>query len=133
MDCLYKTYIMDQEYLSDAFVYSLIPIKKSYVKHLVHAQEIVEAMWLGEFPMIAILTDKKEKDAETSVHLYDDIRLLLPEGWKIIDDADTILVNDRMQALCQLPDPPYADLELIGSSNGLKSLNKSHVFVVCTV
>ena len=129
MDLLHSTYVVGQKYAGDAYVYGLKSLLPANIESLTYAQEIIEAKWLGEFPLIVFLAE--EHKLTHYAPLYDEVKLVYPDDWNLVSqDVEVFLINAQMLELCKQSNPPYVNLDMISTSDGLDELFKSHMFVV---
>ena len=134
-DILHHVSIMNQDFASDAFVYSVNHKSggayMAEVDRLLKAQEIIEAKWLGAFPVFVFFPEQPE-DIKNAERLYEDTMLVLPDEWLAVDDASMFLVNQRMLELCPLDRPPHFDMTY-ATADGLLELSEREMFVVATL
>ena len=131
MEILHSVYVTSHEYLSDAYIYSIKPVKPKEIKKLLYAQKIIEAMWLEEYPVVIFLSKKSR--IKYSTKLYGPVELVYPRGWEEINESETILINERMYAFCRIDKAPFVNIDIASDSIRLLELFKQEVFVVATV
>ena len=69
---------MNQEFASDAHIFSFNQMGEDTASDLLYAQMVVEAKWLGDFPVFAFptLADEIKRFAP----LYEDVKLVYPDN-----------------------------------------------------
>ena len=127
MQILHTTTFMDQEFASDAHIFSVNQISKDTASDLLYAQMVVEAKWLGDFPVFAFPAPADELKRYTP--LFEDVKLVYPDDWGVIDDVDAFLINDKMYQLCKVKDAPFVNLAH-STSDELMKLFETEMFVV---
>ena len=130
MEILHSVYITSQEYLSDAYIYSIKPVKQKKIKKLLYAQKIIEAMWLEEYPAVIFLSKKNR--IKYSTKLYGPVELVYPRGWEEINKSEIILINERMYDFFKIDKAPFVNID-ISNSIRLLELFKQEIFVVATI
>ena len=127
MQILHTSSFMNQEFASDAHIFSLNQISEDTASDLLYAQMVVEAKWLGDFPVFAFPTpaDKLKRYAP----LYEDVKLVYPDNWDVIDKVDAFLINDKMYQMCKMQDAPFVNLAY-STSEELTKLFETEMFVV---
>lgn len=133
MEWLHRLTITDQDYATDAHIYSPseIVVNMDDVHELLAAQEIIEAQWLGQFPAFIFVPSEESEDTfpQFPEQLYGNTHLILPEEWKIVEDTSIFLVNQRMYEFCKVEEPPHFDMNY-ATSDGLQELFDREMFVV---
>ena len=87
-----------------------------------------EALWLDGFPTFAI---PYHPAIDHFTQLYEDIKLIHPESWDIIDKTTIFLLNSRMYEFCRNPDDPFPNI-VNTTSDELRKLFETDIFaVVC--
>lgn len=123
------TFIPNQKYATDAYVYSLELPTEEQIEVLLKGQEIVEAKWLSKCPMVLFPVAEPLDD---SMLLFGPIRLLYEKNWDAIDNATMFLVNNAMRIIGAQEEPPFISMEKVASSAGLRKLFEDEMFVVAT-
>ena len=127
MQILHTTTFMDQEFASDAHIFSVNQISKDTASDLLYAQMVVEAKWLGDFPVFAFPAPADELKRCTP--LFEDVKLVYPDDWGVIDDVNAFLINDKMYQMCKVKDAPFVNLAY-STSEELMKLFETEMFVV---
>lgn len=127
MQILHITSFMNQEFTSDAHIFSRNQISTDTASDLLYAQMVVEAKWLGDFPVFAFPTPDDE--IKRFAPLYEDVKLVYPDNWSVVDKVDAFLINDRMYQLCKIQDAPFVKLAY-STSEELIRLFETEMFVV---
>ena len=130
MQILHTTSFMNHDFTSDAHIFSATPIGRDTVSDLLYAQLVAEAKWLNEFPVFAFVTSGAE--LKHFAPLYEGVRLVYPEDWSLIDNADAFLVNKQMYNLCRMDDAPFVQLKH-STAEELLRLFETEMFVVAAV
>ena len=130
MQILHTTSFMNHDFTSDAHIFSATPIGRDTVSDLLYAQLVAEAKWLEEFPVFAFVTG--ESELKHYAPLYEDVRLVYPEDWSLIDNVDAFLLNKQMYNLCRMDDAPFVNLKHSTSEELLK-LFETEMFIVAAV
>ena len=99
MQILHTTTFMDQEFASDAHIFSVNQISKDTASDLLYAQMVVEAKWLGDFPVFAFPAPADELKRCTP--LFEDVKLVYPDDWGVIDEVNAFLINNKMYHIMQ--------------------------------
>ena len=127
MQILHTTSFMNQEFASDAHIFSLNQINEDTASDLLYAQMVVEAKWLGDFPVFAFPTPADE--IKRYAPLYEDVKLVYPDNWDMIDKVNAFLINDKMYQMCKMQDAPFVNLAY-STSEELMKLFETEMFVV---
>ena len=128
---LYSVMIEEATHLSPACLFSADPISKNVVKKLRFAQEVIEAQWLAESnptPCFVMMLP-----AKVGTTLFDDVSLINPDDWnEMIDQSETILLNESMFDLCKADDGLFLKLKYHNAEQ-LSLLFEDNMFVVAGV
>ena len=127
MQILHTTSFMNQEFASDAHIFSFNQISEDTASDLLYAQMVVEAKWLGDFPIFAFPTPADE--LKRCAPLFEDVKLVYPDNWDVIDKVDAFLLNDKMYQMCKIQDAPFVNLAY-STSEELMKLFETEMFVV---
>ena len=116
-----------QPYSTDAYIYSAsdYEISRDEVKALLEAQDILEAMWYSEVPVIVGLGTAAP---EEGFRVYDSTYLLYTKGWHGIDGVNAYLVNQQMREMCRSEKSTSLIFDAV--SEDLVELFNNTVFVV---
>ena len=120
--------ILTEDNLSDSYIFyadNQLPSPKLQ-SQLINGQKVVERQYLFDFPVLAIPNQEPE-----GVKLFDNVYQLYPEGWDVIDEADSFLMNENMYNLCKSEDSAIG-LE-INTAEKLLELFKTKMFIVVGV
>ena len=96
---------LEQPFCSDAYIFSPDPVRRETATDLLYAQMIVEAKLLGQFPTFVI--PAPADPVIHCTHLFEDVYLLYPESWEIVDNCNAFLLNSRMYEFCATKDAPF--------------------------
>lgn len=129
MQILHTSSFMNHDFTSDAHIFSAIPIGRDIISDLLYAQLVAEAQWLEEFPVFAFAPDDR---ITHSAQLFEDVKLVYPDDWGVIDKTNAFLVNARMYELCKMADAPFINLKY-STAEGLLKLFETEMFVVAGV
>ena len=129
MDIIHMVSILNQEFASDAHIFSPYTVGQDAAADLLFAQQVVEAQWLGEFPAFIIPWRDTIRHFTT---LFEDVRLINPESWDVVDKSDAFLLNSRMYAFCKADEELPVHLK-INTSDELRTLFENEMFVVAAV
>ena len=129
MQILHTASFIDQPFASDAHIFSHQQLTPQSTANMLYAQQVVEAKWLGDFPTFAI--EDPPEPIKHSAHLFEDVHLIYPESWNIIDKANAFLLNSKMYELCQTADKPFHHLQHSSSQELLELFNQEMFIVVC--
>ena len=128
MEILNTTSFINQPYTSDAHIFSTNQVRKEDASNLLYAQLVAEAQWLDGFPTFAI---PWQPSIQHFTRLYEDIKLIHPDSWEIIDKTDTFLLNSKMYELCRDPNHPFPNT-INTTSDELQALFSTQLFaIVC--
>ena len=130
MQILHTTSFINQKFTSDAHIFSIAPINGDIASDLLYAQLVVEAKWLGEFPTYVFM--HSGEDTLELTPLFEDVRLVYPEGWNAIDKASAFLMNKQMYDLCKAENADFYQLAH-STADELRALFEDTMFVVATV
>ena len=120
-------------HLASACILSGDPIGKELVTALRTAQEVIEAQWLANFnptPVLVVLLPPEYRSHGTQ--LFGNVRLINPEDWGIIDQAEVLLINASMYGLCRDEGSTFVGLKT-HLSGELMDLFTDSMFVVAGV
>ena len=127
MQILHTTSFLDQEFASNAHIFSTDQISEDTASDLLYAQMVVEAKWLGDFPVFAFSPHADE--IARCAPLYEDVKLVYPDNWDVIDNVNAFLINEKMYELCKMQDAPFVNLTY-STSEELMKLFETEMFVV---
>lgn len=108
MNIIHTTSFLNQEFASDAHIFSATPIDREAVSDLLYAQMVVEVKWLGDFPMVAFGGNGEPSHCAS---LFEDVKLVYPEDWEAIDKMDAFLINNRMYDRCKMEKASFVNLK----------------------
>ena len=120
-------------HLTPACILSGDPIREELATALRTAQEVIEAQWLANFnptPVLVVLLPPEYRSHGTQ--LFANVRLINPEDWGIIDQAEALLLNAPMYGLCRDEDSTFVGLKT-HLSGELMNLFMDSMFVVAGV
>ncbi|MDE0044028.1 MAG: hypothetical protein OXT74_18435 [Candidatus Poribacteria bacterium] len=129
MQIIHTTSFVNQTFASDAHIFSPYPVSRDTVNDLLFAQLVVEAKWLGDFPAFIVPWQDGIRDFTP---LFEDVRLIYPESWDIIDKSKAFLLNSGMYQFCKPDDELFIHLKLPTAAE-FRSLFENEMFVVAAV
>lgn len=130
MQIIHATAFIDQQHTSEAYIFSSNPIDRGTAENLLFAQAVVEARWSPVPPVFAIeAPDLSEHD---SSHIYEDIHLILPTGWGLVDDAEAFLINAEMYKLCKTDDAALCHLNNTTSQELVNLFETTNFILACS-
>jgi hypothetical protein len=130
MKIVHTTTFIEQPFTSDAHIFSERPVSRDMISNLLYAQTVVEAKWLGEFPLFAV--PMPAEPVEHSCRLFEDVHLICPGSWDVVDRIDTFLLNSALYELCKAEEGIYVNLK-VSTAAELRALFDTHMFVMAAV
>ena len=126
MEIIHTTSFIDQQFATDAHIFSSHPVSRDVLSDLLFGQLVVEAQWLGEYPAFIIPWRDEIQHFTT---LFEDVRLIYPESWDIIDKSNAFLLNSGMYQYCKSDDDLFVHLKA-STAEELRRLFETDMFVV---
>lgn len=94
-----------------SYVFAVEPLTEDQSIKLGRCRDIVEAQWHCQIHMICGLC-KPAKDM-FSVRLFEDIHLLMPEHFHLIEESPAMLYSESLMPKCLLGQPPVKPLSVL--------------------